>query len=329
MFLRFLSLFLMVGLVSANSNYDKIDKYLRRKSSESKTPEENLDIARDWLFEKLEASTSCLSFFCSPAMINPLKQFVALGEVDDPEYNCGPRTYGNLVINNQIVNGVAHRPTKLFLSDKSSIVEQVIHHYTLKHATNCVNVYPKKFAEKFQSNPEEFTELFPFIDSLASTVWFYKTNSLQYDIASRTLNRLNIENPVTAKTIFDMLKAKDPEQDADLVVLRKPLPPKGNSGQVEEVIVNLLNRYVYHPCKLYIQQTDEIFAPLEFDRVMGVAYDKDDSEDDHRFHEWLSRYRVCKKLVEVGNSPVVQKFVELLRAGAGKKLMIYPDRNQS
>lgn len=295
MILKLLTLFLVVGLVSADS-YDKINRYLENNVGKNEPLQNNMAKASSWLSSK--SSTFCLGSFFGKRARN-LRQFVSIETAVEPKTKCTIASIGILSEVDAAIGNKAHKPQSLFLKDVTRRVEQVVHHYHLDHANMCVFVYPDRFKRMFPTSPESWSEITTRIDDLASRAWYYQTDGLVYNLASRKLRYKTVDSSVTAKAIFNLLKSYSVEDDPDLVVIHKNIPPTGNSELVRALIEHILKRYLMDPCLEFVRSTSEIFAPADYDRIMGIEYMGENDEDDKRYHSNVARYRICNLLREV------------------------------
>lgn len=285
---------LLIAIVFVKGDsYEKIDQYLTSHVSEEQPIQKNMDEAHKWLQTK--SSSFSLSSFVHGRSRN-LRQFVSLSSTIEKDKMCTLESYTILSDIDNAIGNRAHKPQVAFLKEVTSRIHQVVHHYHLEHANLCVNEYPRRFKKKFPTIPHRWDLLVKSIDGLATRAWYYKTEGLEYNLASRQLKHYTVDGQITAKALFNLLRTYNVGRDLDLVVLHIPVAPDSKTGAIKDMIAMLLERYIIDPCRDFVNSTNDIFLPADYDCKMGIAYMREEDRYDKRYHSYLARYRICRLL---------------------------------
>lgn len=267
--------------------YHRISQYLVEKEETSLT-ERNMQVAIDWL-----ESESLKENMMNRGLIGALRQFTALASII-PENRCSRTSYTILWRNNRATGGRLHKQTITQMIRRRRI-DVLIHRYMLKHALECIHVYPRKYFElAHKMNQTALRFVTEFLDN--PILVFGNKQLSPLDMDTDVLLLMDELDVITYRTLQDSRMI----DDRDLCFLSKQVDSYGKQEVRVDRIEDLIDRYLVEPCRNYVRALGpDVFLPAGFDSDMlgnDINYDPKDTEISAYMRAWL-RFKVCEKLI--------------------------------
>lgn len=281
---RMLNLVLiLVSVISINhfeichaGNVDKINRYLVEKT-ESKDLQSNLKIARELLASESEKRIKILN----GGLIENLKTFISLGDVEHDASHCNGKSSAILRANNKMLDSLRERVGYDGL-EYPTRVEKLVWEVMKEHAIRCRPVYVDNFNKIVANSKPMMKALRDLHEALMST-------STSYDYYDDEILHSSREGSVDIpyEALIQLSKAANDDEVAKTLVLKSDElsgKPKINQEQVNLA----LKKYVLEPCKWYNDTFEaDIINPSLFDTSV-VSYELN--------HEMMTLYDVCEQV---------------------------------
>lgn len=275
----------------------------------------NLAKAREWLESE---RSSGVNWFRNRATVDALEQFTNLTLVDNELLRCSWEAFRILWRNDKATEGRAHKPPSQI--DEFRRIDSVVHEVMLRHAINCLPVYPKRFAcLKLQLDQDNLKLANAFADKLLANnncgqlneVSSQKCRKIRGDLGDAQLAYEHIERWLAAG-------GDSAFADANRQFLGRV--PDERSGKLVvnvEQVRKLLDRFVLAPCREFSRTLGpSVFIPARFDALSLEREDRylpTDSSMADFLSGWL-RFRLCESLNEQTTSALSKSLVRFIEA---------------
>lgn len=282
-----LALPLSVMAMSDLIHIDRISDYLT-KNTPSKDPVINFDVAANWLEEKEKRSLLQRLRGTESTMIEPLRDFVELKNINKEDVRCSEKSYHVLEKNNRNFEGTVSKATDINTCKRA---QAVVYQVAVEHAQVCLPTYESRFRDAVAKLPKDVTVA---VDSIMDKI---VSRHLGEESSRQDPRRLDLsvlsmhKNPFIGtsriKVFVDYLRQAGLGKEID-----DTLATTSEYNQKLELAV-ILNERLLNPCMHYMDAVNQIFLSRELDlRVLSAK------------EEWLSfdmeygnvKVRVCRSM---------------------------------
>lgn len=269
---------------------------------QSDDPEENIKEAKRWL--NLTASRSE-----DPDLINGLKLFTELPITLEEQHKCTPYSYKVLSTNQRATNDRAKFARMENFSPRR--IDEIVHHYCLKHAKFCHQEIPKIVKTRYQSLDNATVS---YVEAIA-TDWVNKTTEKKYPSYASYYpddgymeTRTEVSPQARSRFVYKTLKAL-PVNDTDFRFLVKVVNKReGTKVLRKDKIIDLVQKYFVEPCRLYVKTLDLESMKNLID--FTDTWYSDDSGEYEKTKHLRDNYDNCKKVIETSEKGEILSKIE-------------------